>query len=85
MLDIFSGKQHLSSTTLQLSDSIVRFDVPYKEEYGDGIEYLFAFVKDGELYFEKVDLQKRRPDKELIMNGMCSVTSYVPGKKKSGA
>ncbi|MFQ7083658.1 alpha-2-macroglobulin family protein [Bacteroides intestinalis] len=82
MLDIFSGKQHLSSITLQLSDSIVRFDVPYKEEYGDGIEYLFAFVKDGELYFEKVDLQKRRPDKELIMKWDVFRDKLRPGQEE---
>lgn len=82
MLDIFSGKQRLSSTTLQLSDSIVRFDVPYKEEYGDGIEYLFAFVKDGELYFEKVDLQKRRPDKELTMKWDVFRDKLRPGQEE---
>ena len=80
--DVFSGKKRLSSTVFQLSDSIVRFDVPYKEEYGDGIEYLFAFVKDGELYFEKVDLQKRRPDKELTMKWDVFRDKLRPGQEE---
>ena len=50
MLDIFSGKQRLESRMLQLSDTIVRFDIPYQEAYGMGIEYLFTFVKDCLLY-----------------------------------
>ena len=82
MLDVFSGKKRLSSTVLQLSDSIVRFDVPYKEEYGDGIEYLFAFVKGGEFYSEKVNLQKRMPDKALTMKWDVFRDKLRPGQEE---
>lgn len=82
ILDIFGDEERLSSQVLQLSDSIVRFDVPYKEEYGDGIEYLFAFVKNGELYFEKVDLQKRTPDKALTMKWDVFRDKLRPGQEE---
>lgn len=82
MLDVFSGKKRLSSTVLQLSDSIVRFDIPYKEEYGDGIEYLFAFVKGGEFYSEKVNLQKRMPDKALTMKWDVFRDKLRPGQEE---
>jgi len=82
MLDVFSGEERLSSTVLQLSDSIVRFDIPYKEEYGEGIEYLFAFVKDGNLYSERVNLQKRLPDKALTMKWDVFRDKLRPGQEE---
>lgn len=82
MLDVFNGSRRLSSTTLQLSDSIVRFDVPYKEEYGDGLEYLFAFVKDGELYSQRVILEKRMPDKSLTMKWEVFRDKLRPGQEE---
>ncbi|MCD8184058.1 MAG: MG2 domain-containing protein [Bacteroides sp.] len=82
MLDIFSDNHRLKSTTLQLSDSIVRFDIPYKEEYGEGIEYLFAFVKDGQFYSEKVSLTKRMPDKNLTMKWDVFRDKLRPGQQE---
>jgi len=82
MLDIFNGKQRLESKTLQLSDSIVRFDVPYREAYGNGIEYLFTFVKDGKHYSKLVRLRKRVPDKELTMKWDVFRDKLRPGQEE---
>lgn len=80
MLDIFSGKQRLESRMLQLSDTIVRFDIPYQEAYGMGIEYLFTFVKDGRMYSKGVKLKKRLPDKELAMKWEVFRDKLCPGQ-----
>ncbi|MBD9091838.1 MAG: alpha-2-macroglobulin [Bacteroides oleiciplenus] len=82
MLDIFSGKQRLESKILQLSDSIVRFDVPYLDAYGDGIEYLFTFVKDGNVYSKSVILRKRLPDKKLTMKWDVFRDKLRPGQEE---
>lgn len=82
MVDVFSGRRRLSSTVLQLSDSVARFEVPYKEEYGDGVEYLFAFVKDGAARFETIHLQKRRPEKELVMKWEVFRDKLRPGQEE---
>lgn len=82
MLDIFSGKDRLESRTLQLSDSVVRFEVPYVEAYGSGIEYLFTFVKDGKVYSKAVMLKKRLPEKTLTMKWNVFRDKLLPGQKE---
>ncbi|WP_291527896.1 alpha-2-macroglobulin family protein [Bacteroides sp. UBA939] len=82
MLDVFSGKRYLKSNAFQLSDSIVRFNIPYSEEYGDGVGYLFTFVKNGKVYQERVMLKKRMPDKALKMKWEVFRDKLLPGQEE---
>ena len=50
LADVFGQKGRLESRTLSLSDSILRMEYPYREEYGDGVAVQFTFVKNGQLY-----------------------------------
>lgn len=67
MADVFCGNKQLESRVLQLSDSIVRFDYPYLESYGDGLTISFCFVKDQEVYRRQVELRRRLADKNLTL------------------
>ena len=44
MMNVFSGDKLLESKTLNLSDTIVRFEYPYQESYGDGVFVNFCMV-----------------------------------------
>ncbi len=61
MMNVFSGDKLLESKTLNLSDTIVRFNYPYEESYGDGICVNFCMVRDGQVYQEQVQVKKRDP------------------------
>lgn len=50
LMDVFSGNKHLESKLLHLSDSLVRFEYPYREAYGNGLGITFAFVRKGIVY-----------------------------------
>lgn len=82
MLDIFNGKQRIESKALQLSDSIVRFTIPYEESLGGAVEYLFTFVKNGEMHSTSVMLKKRQPAKELSMSWKVFRDKLLPGQKE---
>lgn len=82
LMDVFSGNKHLESKALHLSDSIVRFEYPYKEEYGNGISVTFALVKEGELYQKQVQVKKRLPDKTLVMKWDVFRDKLLPGQKE---
>lgn len=82
LVDVFSGNRRLESTTLLLSDSIVRYEVPYLEEYGDGVYYLFTYVKDGQVYTRSVGLEKRLPEKSLVMKWEVFRDKLRPGQKE---
>lgn len=82
MMDVFNGTKRLSHKVLNLSDSIVRFDYPYKEEYGKGLTVSFAFVKNGNLYQETVKLTKRLPDRTLTMKWDVFRDKLRPGQEE---
>jgi hypothetical protein len=82
MMDVFSGNKRLESTILNLSDSVKRFDISYKVEYGDGLKILFTFVKNGQLYQQAIDVLKTMPDKKLIAKWAVFRDRLRPGQKE---
>lgn len=82
MMDVFAGNKRLESRSLQLSDSIVRFTYPYKEEYGDGLNITFCYVKDGNCYLHQVTLKKKMPDKELNLKWSVFRDKLRPGQQE---
>lgn len=80
MMDVFSGDRLLESKALNLSDTIVRFDYPYKESYGDGVLIQFCMVRNGEVYQEQVRLTKRLPDKKLTLKWEVFRDKLRPGQ-----
>lgn len=82
LVDIFGREGRMESTTLQLSDSIVCMEYPYKEAYGDGIAVQFTFVKNGQMYARRVELRKRLPDRTLDMKWEVFRDRLRPGQKE---
>ncbi|WP_321333130.1 alpha-2-macroglobulin family protein [uncultured Bacteroides sp.] len=82
MMDTFSGNKRLESKILNLSDSVKRFDIPYKAEYGDGLSIVFGFVKNGQLYQQQVRLEKKMADKQLKVKWDVFRDKLRPGQKE---
>lgn len=82
LMDVFSGNKRIESRVLQLSDSLMRFDYPYKASYGDGLSISFCFVKNGQAYMQDVQLQKRIPDKELKIQWKVFRDKLRPGQQE---
>ena len=82
MMNVFSGDKLLESKTLNLSDTIVRFEYPYQESYGDGVFVNFCMVRDGQVYQEHVRLTRRVPDKTLAMKWEVFRDKLRPGQKE---
>ncbi|KAA6331015.1 hypothetical protein EZS27_020341 [termite gut metagenome] len=82
LTDIRCGNRRLESNVLHLSDSVMRFHYPYKEEYGDGLVLSFCFVKAGQLYRQSVSLEKKLPEKELKITREVFRDKILPGQKE---
>lgn len=82
MMNVFSGNEMLESRVMNLSDTIVRFNYPYKESYGDGVFINFCMVRDGQVYQQQVRLKKRLPDKTLAMKWEVFRDKLRPGQKE---
>ena len=72
----------LESKVLRLSDSIERFEYPYKESYGNGLSATFCFVKDGSVNQQTVRMTKRLPDKTLTMKWEVFRDKLRPGQEE---
>lgn len=82
MMNVFSGDKLLESKALNLSDTIVRFEYPYQDSYGDGVLVNFCMVRDGQVYQEQVRLTRRLPDKTLAMKWEVFRDKLRPGQKE---
>ena len=82
MMNVFCGDKLLESKALNLSDTIVRFQYPYQESYGNGIFVNFCMVRDGQVYQERVQARKRLPDKTLVMKWDVFRDKLRPGQKE---
>lgn len=82
LMDVFAGKKRIESRSIQLSDSVMRFTYPYKEEYGDGLNITFCYVKNDQSYVQQVTLQKKMPDKELKLSWSVFRDKLRPGQQE---
>lgn len=81
-MDVFCDNKRLESKLLHLSDSIVYFEYPYRESYGNGLGITFAFVRKGLLYKQEVTLTKRLPDNTLNMRWDVFRDKLLPGQEE---
>lgn len=82
LMDVFCGNKHLESKLLHLSDSLVRFEYPYREAYGNGLGITFVFVRKGVVYEQEVSLIKRLPDHNLNMRWDVFRDKLRPGQEE---
>ena len=63
--DSFAENKGLKSKDVHFSDSLFTFRCKYKEEWGDGLKVLLAFMKNGRLYKHTIEIKKPVPNKKL--------------------
>ena len=67
-LTAFAGESVAIDTLMLLTDTLTCMDIPYKEQYADGLLLKAMYVKDGEFFAKEVTLRKRLPDTKLYMH-----------------
>ncbi len=80
--DIIAGGKIVASERYEISDSIEKFQLAYKPEYGDGARAVFAFVRDGQLFTRDVSVQRPVPDKRLQLRWSTFRNLTRPGAKE---
>ncbi|MDE6348713.1 MAG: alpha-2-macroglobulin [Bacteroides sp.] len=82
LMDIFCDGKRIESSTLQLNDTLLRMEYPYKEAYGEGVTMLFNFVKNGQMYGQQIFLKKRKPERMLDMKWEVFRDRLRPGQEE---
>ena len=81
-VDIYNKEGRIEHSVLQLTDSLVRLEYPYKEAYGKGITVSFNVVKNGQYYNQNVALTKREPSRRLDMKWEVFRDHLRPGQQE---
>lgn len=80
--DVLSGGRLLESTRMEISDTVLHDRLTYRDEYGDGADVYYAFVRDGEIFTHHASVMKPVPDKRLKMEWTSFRSRLTPGAKE---
>lgn len=72
----------VADSTLSLSDSIINWKVPYKENYGQGLRCVVALFRDGRMYSHAFPLYLRQPNGRLRLRWDVFRNHTRPGAKQ---
>ena len=73
----------LADTLYTISDTILTFSYPQALDYGDVMEAVFYFVKDGSMYKHRQTLKAGRPSKQLRMEWTSFRDGLQPGTEET--
>ena len=79
---LFKGDKLIESGSLKLDSSVVTRKFEYKEEYGDGICYTIAWVRDGKMYSHECTIKRPLPNNKLNLNWTTFRNKLEPGQKE---
>lgn len=82
LMNVFCDNCLLESRAMLLSDTIVRYEYPYRESYGDGISVNLCAVKKGAVYNKYFLFEKTAPDKKLVMKWVAFRDKLQPGSSE---
>ena len=79
---LFSDKEMIESGTFELDNSNHNRRFDYKPAYGKQLICNYAWVRDGQLYYHKVRIDRPVPDKRLAMKWSTFRDRLTPGQKE---
>lgn len=79
-IDTFSGDKLMDSKMVVISDTILHFVIPYKEEYGRGLQITTRFVKEGRLYQQNFLIKHSSSEENLKINLFPFSRKVQPGE-----
>lgn len=79
---IIAGEKVLESGRVDKSNALVNRKFTYKEEYGNGLQLNFAWVKNGKCYEHRAVIARPLPDKRLRMKWTTFRDRLTPGQKE---
>ncbi len=67
-LTAFAGESVAIDTVMFLTDTLTCMEIPYKEEYADGLLLNVTYCRNGKMDGRQLTLRKRLPDTKLYMH-----------------
>ena len=77
--DYLGEKQRVSQRLVQMSDTLMRCEIPYRQAYGEEVQLMLSFVKEGKLYSQSFKLTKQTERKPLQLKWRVMRDRLMPG------
>ena len=82
LMDVFSNDRRIETRSLKLDNELNKFDIAYKDVYGDGVTVLFTFVKEDKVYSRSVMIEHKRPERNLSLKWEVFRDKLMPGQEE---
>jgi uncharacterized protein YfaS (alpha-2-macroglobulin family) len=82
LFQIMKDNQVLKSEWLDFSNNMQLFEIPYKEEFGKGIDAEFLFVKNAHIFRYTATLNKKEESKQLDIKFTSFRDKLLPGQNE---
>ena len=82
LYEIFKDRKRINLSRFELNNENKKIEIPYLEEYGDGIVAHFMFIKNGNVFEENVNIYKKQEDKSLKIETKVFRDRLLPGQKE---
>ncbi|NDV46053.1 hypothetical protein D0T49_03230 [Paludibacter sp. 221] len=80
LYQLMQGNKVLESKWLVLNNEIRNFDIELKKEYADGVNIMFTFVKDEEVFSRSVQIERKTEEKKLSPSFSVFRDKLKPGE-----
>lgn len=82
LYEIYDRGQFIERKRFELTDENITLSVPYKADYGKSIQLLITYVKDRQLFYNAVTIERQEPDKQLDIFTKTFRDHLSPGQKE---
>jgi hypothetical protein len=79
---VFAGEKIIEQGFVDKSHQLLNIKATYKEEYGDGLLYTFAWVKEGHCYTHQTKIKRPLPEKKLQLQWTTFRDRLTPGQQE---
>lgn len=79
---LLAGNKVIEQGVLDKSDAITTRAFKYKEEYGDGLTFCVAWVRDGNTYTHRAAMKRPEKDNRLLLKWKTFRNQLTPGQEE---
>lgn len=81
LYELMKGNEVLESSWITFNNEVRKFEIPFKSDYADGVNVIFTFIKDEQLFTRSVQLKKKIEEKKLTPTLSVFRNKLQPGEE----
>lgn len=82
LYELFQDQQKIATSRFELNNENRKIEIPFLQSYGNGVSATFTFIKEGKVYTKSVNIEKKQPDRELVLKTEVFRDRLLPGQSE---